>query len=126
MLNKELWAKLNVEGNKFDDVIRLIEKAEAKKINVIEFKIDPLEGITGNKKLDSEIIGQLKELNIKVSYIEAAQKKPVAKIKCKHTAHKLYNKKLSHEDNIKNFLSQNIGIIKLDKEDKKSFAICPS
>jgi hypothetical protein len=124
MINKSLEQKLKKEG--FEDIITWLEKCERGKIKVLEIRVDKLVGITGKKPLDKAIIAYLGELNIKVLYSEySSGKKPEEKPKCDHLAHKIFNKKLEHSDNVENFLQNKIAIFKVDKDSKESFAICP-
>jgi hypothetical protein len=128
MINKSLEQKLKKNG--FDDIIRWLEKCESGKIKVLDIRVDKTVGITGKKPLDNAIILYLKELNIKVLYSEysAPVKKSLqpAKVKCKHFSHKIFNKKLNHEENVSNFLNNKIAIFKVDKDSSESFAICPA
>ena len=125
MMNKSLEKRLKKDG--FDDIITWLEKCERGKIKVLEIRVDKNVGITGKKPLDKAIIDYLKELNIKVIYSEYSSKKQdkAEKPKCKHFSHKIYNKKLSHSDNVENFLENKIAIFKIDRDAKESYAICP-
>lgn len=128
MINKSLEQKLKKDG--FSDIIRWLEKCESGKIKVLEIRVDKTVGITGKKSLDNAIIEYLKELNIKVLYSEynspvKKNSQPV-KAKCKHFAHKIFNKRLNHKDNVENFLENKIAVFKVDKDSKESFAICPA
>lgn len=123
MINKDLERKL--KDGKFDGIISWLEKCERGKIKVLEIRVDKTAGITGKKQLDTSIIEYLKELNIKVMYIEYNKKIKPAKNQCKHFAHKIQNKKLDHSDNVENFLQNKIAIFKIDKNAKESYAICP-
>jgi len=131
MINKSLEKKLKDGG--FKDIITWLEKCERGKIKVLEIRVDKTAGITGKKTLDRTIIEYLKELNIKVLYSEYSSKEQdeseikqkQQKKQCKHFAHNIYNKKLSHEDNVNNFLDKEVVIFKVDKNSNESFAICP-
>ena len=123
MINKDLERKL--KDGKFDGIISWLEKCERGKIKVLEIRVDKTAGITGKKQLDTSIIEYLKELNIKVMYIEYNKKIKPAKNQCKHFAYKIQNKKLDHSDNVENFLQNKIAIFKIDKNAKESYAICP-
>ena len=128
-MNKGLEQKLKKDG--FEDIISWLEKCERGKIKVLEIRVDKSVGITGKKTLDTAIIEYLRELNIKVLYSEYSSKKKEknnepAKPKCKHFAHKIFNKKLNHEDNVENFLENKIAIFKVDRDAEESFAICPT
>jgi hypothetical protein len=123
VINKDLERKL--KDGKFDGIISWLEKCERGKIKVLEIRVDKTAGITGKKQLDTSIIEYLKELNIKVMYIEYNKKIKPAKNQCKHFAHKIQNKKLDHSDNVENFLQNKIAIFKIDKNAKESYAICP-
>ena len=127
-MNKSLEQKLKKDG--FDDIISWLEKCERGKIKVLEIRVDKAVGITGKKFLDKAIIEYLSELNIKVIYSEYAPKKSKTrepeKKSCKHFAHKIFNKKLKHADNVENFLENKIAIFKMDKDAKESYAICPA
>ena len=124
MINKDLEKKLKEGG--FPDIISWLEKCERGKIKVIEIRVDKTAGITGKKTLDKAIVDYLKEINIKVIYNEyVSRKKKKEKAQCDHFSHKIYNKKLSHQDNVDNFLNNKIAMFKMDKSSNESYYICP-
>jgi hypothetical protein len=123
-----LEKKLKKDG--FTDIIKWLEKCESGKVKVLEIRVDKEVGITGKRSLDVNIVDYLRELNIKVIYSEYSSPKKApktkAKPKCDHFAHKIFNKKLSHKDNVENFLENKIAVFKVDQDSKESFAICPA